>query len=395
VEPGAEGGLGPAATTTTVLIAILVTAFNLRVGIVAVGPVIEEVRADTGMSSAAVSALIVLPVACMGIFAFAGAALIRRIGASPLIGIGLILITAGTIVRAGMPTPLLLMLATLPIGIGIAVIGVALPGVVKHHFPLRGGATTGLYVASLNVGAAAAALAIVPLAAALGGWRWGFVATAVPCAVAALLWHRARTDRDPEDREARPVSSLRPPAGGLVLAAIFGLQSMVFTGAIAWIAAIYVEAGWTPAEAAVTTAAIPILTIPVALTVPRLSEGRDRRLWVLVTSLVMGLGTLGVGLAPSAAPVLWLLLLGLGSGAVFPLCMCLPLDLRATPAEVTDLTAWMLGLGYLISTTSALSIGALRDATGSFEIPFAGVLTAASVGCGLLTLALPRATGRR
>jgi CP family cyanate transporter-like MFS transporter len=178
-----------------------------------------------------------------------------------------------------------------------------------------------------------------------------------------------------------------------LLAAIFGMQSMVFTGMIAWIAALYIEAGWSPAQAAITTAAIPALTIPVALTVPRLSDGRDRRLWILAAGLIMAVGTLGVGLTPTSLPVLWLLLLGVGSGALFPLTLSLPLDLRSTPAAVTDLSAWMLGLGYFLSATSPLIIGALRDATGSFELPVGGVLTAASLGCGLLVLALPRARG--
>jgi CP family cyanate transporter-like MFS transporter len=60
----------------------------------------------------------------------------------------LTLIAIGTVLRSLAPSPSLILTATLPIGIGIALIGVTLPVVVKEYFPERGGAITGAYVAS-------------------------------------------------------------------------------------------------------------------------------------------------------------------------------------------------------------------------------------------------------
>jgi CP family cyanate transporter-like MFS transporter len=378
------------AVGAVVLLAVLAAAFNLRIAVVAVGPVIEDIQADTGMSSAAASLLIALPTACFGVFAFSGAALVRRFGASSLIAGSLLLLTVATLARAAAPTQLLLIAMTVPIGVAIAMVGVALPGVVKRYYAARGGTTTGMYVAALHLGGGLIAIAIVPLAELVDGWRLAFARSANPAVIALAIWRRAIGPERPAGTETSTLSVLRPPPGGVLLGVIFGLEAMVFTGMITWIASIYTDAGWAPAQAALATATIPLLTVPAALIVPRISDGHDRRYWIFAVALIMGAGTALIGFTPTSVPVLWLLILGVGSGAIFPLCMALPLDLRGTPGAVTDLAAWMLGLGYLIAATSPLIVGVLRDLTGGFAVPIGGVLTGAAILCAVLVLLLPK-----
>ena len=47
--------------------------------------------------------------------------------------------------------------------------------------------------------------------------------------------------------------------------------------------------------------------------------------------------------------------------------MTLPLDFERTPERVGALVAMMLGLGYTIGATAPFVLGAVRDATGSFD----------------------------
>ncbi|HEY2771348.1 MAG TPA: MFS transporter, partial [Solirubrobacteraceae bacterium] len=156
------------------LIAILAAALNLRIGVTEVGPLLDRIRADTGMSATLAGALGAVPFLCMGVFALLGMRLVMRVRPRALVATCLLLLAAGTVVRAVAPTSVLLIVTTIPIGIAIALIGLALPGVIKTRFPDRTGAAMGAYVATLSVGAAAAALTMVPLAAALGGWRAAF-----------------------------------------------------------------------------------------------------------------------------------------------------------------------------------------------------------------------------
>ncbi|HET8754368.1 MAG TPA: MFS transporter [Solirubrobacteraceae bacterium] len=369
------------------LVGILAAALTLRTGILVVGPVIEDIRAETGMSSAAAGLLGTIPFLCMGVFAFAGVPLVRRLGNHRVVALGLGLIAAGGLLRAAMPTGALLIVATVPLGMGIAVAGLALPGVVNEHFPRRAGAITGAYVAALSVGGAAAALATVPLADALGSWRWAFAVVAVPTLAALPVWlltpARKHHTAPPPVWTRRP--GRRPPRLGLVLAGIFGFQSMCFAAMVSWVAAVYTDAGWSEQAASAATAAIPLTTIPAALVIPALSDGRDRRWSIVGSGIVMTVGMMGLAFAPLAAPWVWLVAFSVGAGALFPLSLTLPIDLRDDAVAVTQLTAWMLGLGYFLSALGPVIVGALRDLTGGFTAAIAvvGALGALSGVLGL------------
>jgi CP family cyanate transporter-like MFS transporter len=63
----------------------------------------------------------------------------------------------------------------------------------------------------------------------------------------------------------------------------------------------------------------------------------------------------------------WAVLLGLAIGPLFPLTMTLPLDAAERPAEVAALAGMMRGVGYTLSASSPLLLGAVRDLTGGFN----------------------------
>jgi len=392
-----DRALGARAATggAWLLAATLLAAFNMRMPIAAPGPVIDTIRLDTGMSSGVAGALITIPFVCMSAFAFAGPPLVRRTSAYAIVLLALSLVCGGTLARAVAPTPALLIAATVPIGIGIAVMGVTLPVVIKQHFARRSGATTGAYVSAMSLGILTISLTIVPLSEALGGWRAAFALSAVPAVLAIALWlavhnaasapARTRTE-DPPDA---PAGNMRPGRVEIRAGLAFGLQSMTFAGLVGWVAAIYVDAGWSPGTAALTTASLGIFVIPGALILPSLSQGRDRRPWIVVGLAVMVAGLLGIALAPDAAAWVWLVAFGAGGGSAFALQLALPIDLRATPLGVARLTAWMLGLGYVLSACAPILVGTLRDLTGEFTIPVLALAALGSLGA-IATLGLPR-----
>lgn len=381
------------------LIAILAAAFNLRIGIVAIGPIVEDIRADTAMSSAVAGILTTIPFFCMGVFAFFGPPLVRRLGEGRVILASLGLIILGTLVRSSVPSAVLILLMTLPIGLGLALIGVTLPPVVKMTFPNRGGTVTGAYVASLSSGIVLVGLGLVPLSHALGGWRPALAVTAVPACAAAVLWVLAGgmsrdSGSDGGDDDAVPVKGLPGSSGlgwttPLLLALTFGLQSMCFAGMVSWAPSIYEDAGWTQSQAALVTSSIGGFTVIAGLSVATLREGLDRRPLITGTAWVMALGVLGVGIAPTTLPWLWLTMFGLGTGSVFALLLTLPLDMADDHHRVAELSAWMLGVGYLFSGLSPVLTGALRDLTGSFSMPMI-LLAALGIASGVLVRTVPR-----
>jgi len=89
------------------------------------------------------------------------------------------------------------------------------------------------------------------------------------------------------------------------------------------------------------------------------------------------LALLGVVLLPGGGWV-WAVLLGMSIGPLFPLTMTLPLDAAERPAEVAALAGMMLGLGYTLSSSGPLILGAVRDLSGNFDAVL-WVLVAASM----------------
>jgi CP family cyanate transporter-like MFS transporter len=261
--------------------------------------------------------------------------------------------------------------------------------VIKAHLADRPGMITGAYVASLSTGGALAAVLIVPLSDALGGWRWAFAASALPALIAIPLWSATvgRSDGGAGLERIGP-SGWRPSATGILLGLVFGAQSMTFSGTISWVAALYIERGWDPSHAALTTAAVPLFSIPSSLVAMRLSHSGNRIAWVAASAAVITVAMLGLALAPETAAWLWAPLFGLGTGAIFPLILTLPLDLRPSAVESTDLTSWMLGIGYGLSAVAPVFVGALRDLTG-FAAAF-GALAVTGALSGLLVWGVRR-----
>jgi CP family cyanate transporter-like MFS transporter len=366
--------------------ALVAVAVNLRIALVLVGPVIEQIRADTGMSSPVAGLLNTIPFLCMSAFAFAGAPLLRRLGLRDLIGASMALIGCGAIFRSAAHAPVLMLIGTLPIGIGIGLIGVALPALVKRHFAARGSAMTGVYIGAMCLAAAVASLAVAPVAA-WWGWRLALaVLTVAAIALGLGFWMAGEIDERRTPTAAGRPLLVRPTRAAFALALIFGFQSFCFGALLTWLAALYQSEGWSLGGGALLNALMMALVVPASLLVPRLSEGHDRRLWLAAASATMATGILGLALAPTVAPVLWIGLISSGSGGLFSLTITAPLDLHDTPVDVADMVKWILGIGFFLTAVGPVVTGAIRDLTGGFSAAML-VLTAVAALPGVLAYA--------
>jgi CP family cyanate transporter-like MFS transporter len=109
------------------------------------------------------------------------------------------------------------------------------------------------------------------------------------------------------------------------------------------------------------------------------------------TAALVTVSMVGLAFVPTTLAWLWAPLFGIGTGALFPLVLTLPLDLRETALDSTDLTAWMLGIGYFMSAIAPLLVGGLRDWTGSFEAAFGFLAFMGALSGMLVWLLKPRA----
>jgi MFS transporter, CP family, cyanate transporter len=135
-----------------------------------------------------------------------------------------------------------------------------------------------------------------------------------------------------------------------------------------------------------------LLGAPLSLLVPPLAAGRpDQRAWVVASALPTAAGILGLLIAPDAAPVLWAVLYGLGTGAAFPLAMTLVLVRSRDVAQTGRLSAAAQSLGYLVAASGPLAVGLLHEATGGWT---AGLVLLFAVLIGQLLVGLVAARPR-
>jgi len=305
----------------------------------------------------------------MGLFAPVGAALSAWLGTRLAMTIGLVLIGVFGILRGLGPTTWLVVLLTLPVGIGMGIGNATAPLAVRETVPERPATGTGVYATGIQLGSAIAAAIAVPLAAVLGGWRGALIALSAASCVVAVAWMLLERGAEAHVRSAQALVPRLPWRSGTawLLVAIFVSMSSSYYGLIAWLPDAYVEHGWSDDAAGGLVAALSVTAIPASFALPWLSDRHGgRRPWLLGCALGFALGTLALILLPGGAYV-WALLAGVAQGGMFSLVMTLPLDLAEGRERVAALVAMMLGLGYSVAAVSPFVLGAVRDVTGSFD----------------------------
>jgi CP family cyanate transporter-like MFS transporter len=368
-----------------VLVVSWLAAFNLRAGFIGLGPALPTMTADLGLSYAQASILVAVPTLMMGLMAVPGGALADRWGSARVIAAGLALVTVGGGLRAVAPAYLLLLALTFLFGAGIGLAQPSLPRLMRSWFPGRVGVTTGIYGSGLISGSILAASTTGPMIVQLGGlsaWRaplalWGVIA-AIALVVWALVmqpWRAAEPARAERGvpvevaMEAAAWSPWRDPAAWKA-AALMAAQGVIYYLLVAWLPAIYAEAGAGATAVAALFVVFNAATLPAMLIFPSWSDRiRRRRPAALVPSLLCLIGILGLLFIPLADPWRWLwpAFAGAGVSGVFAMSLVLPADFA--PRGRTGAAAGMvLAIGYAASALGPVIAGVVRDLTGSFHV---------------------------
>lgn len=364
--------------TLALAVAIPLVAASMRSPVTSLGALLADIQDALGLPAVVAGVLTSLPPL---VFAAAGASvplLARRLPTGSTVTASATLIVVGTLVR-GAGTTVWLLVGTLVAMVGIAVVNVLLPVVVRSGFPAREGWMTGLYVAVMQLGAAAGAMVSVPLANATGGWRSGLAWWAAPAAVGVLVWLGASRMATAHGRRDAATSDLTvsrlardPTAVAIML--VFGIQSAVAYVVMGWLPTILRDAGLTPTTAGSMLAVATIVAIPSSLLLPTwLARRPDQRAFGGIIAGLWAVGFGGLLVAPTAATWLWAVLVGLGL-AGFPVALLLMGLRSATSADTRQLSAFAQGFGYLVALPAPLLFGVLHDATGGWTVPLAVLL---------------------
>lgn len=349
------------------LVAVALIALNLRPFMAGVGPLAADIGEHAGLGLKGLALLTLVPMFLMGVFAFAGPWLQRRVGARRAVVAALILLALGSALRLFTHNGWQLVGTAALLGLGAAVVQALLPGIVKRQFPRHVGVVMGLYSAMLMGGGALGAQ-VAPLAAAASGdWHWGLAWMAVPAALAVLLAVRS-LPRDSTDTPGglAVAAYLRHPRVWLLMLC-FGLVNGGYSTVVAWLAPFYQERGWSAAASGSLLAVLALCQAVAALLLPMLAGRReDRRPWLWFTLALQAAGFTALALWPDAAPMAGVMLLGAGLGGCFALSLIVALEHLPDPAQAGALSALMQGGGFLLAAIPPWIVAVLRDATGGF-----------------------------
>jgi MFS transporter, CP family, cyanate transporter len=360
--------------------AVCIIAANMRTTITGVGPLLDQIAADQGTSTAALGALASVPLLTWGIVSPATHALSSRFGMSRVVLASLIALGIGTAWRSWPGAGANLWLGTVFIGAALAVANVLMPAVIKRDFGARVPLMMGLYTALLGGFGAIASGVVVPISIAAGGgtdgWRVALASTAalLPIAIALWMWAMADARRRDEHRTAatprlpgvRGTGIWRDQTAWLV-AGYMALQSSSFYMLVTWLAPFAVSQGRSPVTAGIDTMLFQIMTIVGSLVVPLLLRGRARR-WVpaaLPGASVVGI--VGLLLAPAALPV-WALCAGLGAGASLNMSLTLMAERARDAGASSALSGMSQSVGYLFAALGPPAFGALHGIDGRWML---------------------------
>lgn len=349
----------PLRSRALLLASLILLGFNLRPAFSALGPVLPELMADTGLSKFGASMLSTVPVLCLGLFGPLAPKLARRFGVEwTLIG-SLVVLAAGTALR-GIPTAPALFAGSILLGSAIGVANVLVPGLIKRDFADRTALLMGIHTMMLCLGGSVAAGVAVPLEHLLGGsWSGSLAFWAIPALAAALLWlpHLPRRGANSGVRRFVVRGLWRDPlAWQLTLFTAF--QSAVFYAGVAWLPPILRARGLDAEDAGLVISVSILVQLISSFAAPALAtRGRDQRVAALVFEAVMGVGLLGVLYAPLSTIWLWSVVLGLGQGAVFALALTM-IVLRAADSHVAaELSSMVQSVGYTVASVGSLAAG--------------------------------------
>ncbi|WP_228460294.1 CynX/NimT family MFS transporter [Cytobacillus dafuensis] len=365
---------GKHSKSALLMLGIIFVAFTLRPAITSVGPLISEIRADTGISNGVAGLLTTLPLIAFGLLSPFVPKIARKFGIEFSVFIGLCILGAGIIIRSTDMIPLLFS-GTIFIGFGIAICNVLLPGIVKQSYPNKVGLLTGIYTLSMGICAGLAPGLSIPLSESLGfGWRMSLGIWILIIIIAICFWIPQI-----KGHSSSPVQSKMKQAGASIwgssiawqVTLFMGLQSLVYFSVTSWLPEILQNQGFDIAIAGWMVTILQFSGLPANLFIPVLADRLPNQKGIaLGIGLVNFIGLLGLLISQNKMlTMICIILIGMALGAAISHGLTL-IGLRAANAEqVANLSGMAQSVGYILAAVGPFIMGYLFDLFHTWTLP--------------------------
>jgi CP family cyanate transporter-like MFS transporter len=366
-------------------------------------PIGNILKESLSITHSKVGLIFSLPVAILAATAIPSGLFGDRVGPRRAVGIGMIVLAAGSFASGTASDFRSLFIYTCIFGIGFSMAFSSLPKLMGLWLPAdKVGLATGIYVTGISVGGAVSLGITLPVIFPVtNSFHGTLFIWSIPAAVGAILWwfvvkecsSRSSAHQAPlEGKKAGQSYHVWKNRNLWVTAAIlFFLNTQFYTWA-GWTPQLMIMKGAKPEVAALMISFNSWVSIPFMFLIPWASHK------VGLVKPFIGLAALGFILAAWAAiyihvPLGWPLMFLLGvMFAIYPLLLALPVDLA--PREYVGAASGMvLSIGYLGALVGPWLAGYFLDVFGTLS-PALIVLIGTGVALGGFSMLLPE-TGSR
>ena len=352
-------------TPLMVFAALLLTILMMRGPITCVGAVADEIISVLDIGYPAYGFLSALPIACFGLFCAAAPAMSKKYGLIGTLFISLTLIFAGAVGRL-LPIYSTMLVATGLIGVGIALLNVLLPVLLRDYFPNNIPLVMGVFTGFIGFSGSIGAYFSVPLLHAFGTLNGPLGLWVVMGGVALLSWLAV------PGRRKITVSGgvfdwkmLKKPMTWAVIF-VMGMQSLTIYTTVAWLPTILSTLGFSASTTGLGSAVFLLVSAPASILTAAFIKavGGNRPAAVIMTvSFAAGIV---LWLAGGAWSFVGCVLAGIPQGITFSMAMILIAQKTKNLSELLVISSLAQGIGYILAGFGPFICGLLYKGDGQW-----------------------------
>ncbi|MEE8825680.1 putative transporter YycB [Lentilactobacillus sunkii] len=373
---------------------IFLVGANMRTAITIIPPILTNIQNTFSLPEWFLGSLTTIPLICFGILSPTVTYFIKRFGILSVTVVDLLLLTVGNFIRVYSFTSLLV--GTILIGGGIAMLNVLAPTLVSYLFPMKIGTYTGMYVFALSLSSSISA-GFSAVVSHFITWQImiQFVSVIPVITIVVALMLRRYGRKKPAVKEtANPLNPKvqvsvwkRPLAWAL--GGFMGLQSLLFYSILTWLPPILMASGINQNTAGYLLGLLQLVALPISFVVPRIISSVAKQsimIWTISVLFVIGIGSLMLASQSFWFAVAACVLLGLSTNMAFSEAMTLFSLKTRNPNETASASGMGQSIGYILAATGPMICGWLHGLTTNWfaVLIFLLLVTAVMTFVGLL-----------
>jgi CP family cyanate transporter-like MFS transporter len=380
---------------TRVLVIGLLLAFGIFMPLFVVPPLEDVIRQQMAISHAQAALLYSLPVAMLALLAIPGGFLADTIGLKKSVGLGALIVTIGSALRAVSSDYSVVLAFTLLYGVGLALCFPNIPKLARNcSSRQRSHFTVSLLIAGILASGGLILTIARPVMYPVTGTSQGvFLLSTIPILVALLLWWPLIHDPPCEVAgvegagvDMRALKAIVIRRDLWLVSVFFCLHNFVLYTFVGWLPQYLLHIGAGSSSSGLITSLTFWIGIPSVLLLSWVSVNLGRRKPLLWGSSILLIVVMYAALltkpALSWVPVLFA---GAANAIRFSTILSLPIEM-VHPHQAGMASGLVMSVGYVGALVGPLVGGILLDRTGSYEWIFLSLVIVSALATVLVFL---------